>query len=480
LLAEGALGEAGRLDHSFGSSGVVTTAIGNGDSNAGGVALQPDGKILAAGSAAIDGQRRFALVRYRGNGSRDPAFGQAGTVTTAIGSIDDSAGDLVVEPSGKIAAAGVSFDGSADRVALVQYNSDGSLDTSFGTDGKTTAQLGKRSDASGVALQPDGKLVTVGSAGDGRGSDIALARFQPDGSLDPHFGAGGKVAVNFGGGDDFGTGVAIQRDGKIVAVGSAQTNGDVDAFAVARINQDGSRDPSFGEDGQVMTPIGSGSASAIDVVIQPDGKIVAVGAGVPGFVLVRYRPDGSLDHSFGIGGVATTQVGSGSLPYAVGLQRDGKLVVAGYSYSSAGVPRFAIVRFKTNGALDRAFGQGGAVTTRIGSEAFADAIAVQRDGKIVVAGVALLGSHSDIVLARYLSARVARDSCRVPAMTGKPLPVAKQELAHARCSLGAVRRVFSSKVRRGRVIVQHPRAGVLVARDTRVRLVVSKGEKHRP
>ena len=183
------------------------------------------------------------------------------------------------------------------------------------------------------------------------------------------FGVGGKVAFDYGGGDDFGIGLAIQRDGKIVVVGSAQTNG-VDAFAVARINQDGSRDPSFGEDGQVMTPIGSGSASAIDVAIQPDGKIVTVGAGVPGFVLVRYR--GTVRSTTALASAVSqqTQVGSGSLAYAVGLQRDGKLVVAGNSYSRAGVPRFALARFKTNGALGRAFGQDGAVITRIAQRGY--------------------------------------------------------------------------------------------------------------
>jgi uncharacterized delta-60 repeat protein len=234
-------------------------------------------------------------------GDLDPTFGTGGIGITPLGSFDDFASAVALQPDGKIVVAGQSSSGSNNSdFALARYNPDGSLDASFGSGGKITTAIGSRNAAYAVALQPDGKIIAAGFTyivGDG---DIALVRYNPDGSLDTTFGTGGTIRTSIGNSGEDVHGVALQPDGKIVAAGSSLTVNESDRdFTLVRYNPDGSLDINFGNEGKIITNIqGTGSSDiARAVVVQPNGKIVVAGhssgIGSAAFALVRYNSDGS-------------------------------------------------------------------------------------------------------------------------------------------------------------------------------------------
>ena len=392
----------GDLDPTFGSGGKVTTDFG-GDDQAFALALQPDGKIVAAGSST----QNFALARYNADGSLDATFGSGGKVTTNFGLVLTLAHALALQPDGKIVVAGE----SNVNFALARYNPDGSLDATFGTGGKVITDFGGIDRARALALQPDGKIVVAGESAPFTGlSDFALARYNPDGSLDASFGTGGKVTTDFGGTADRADALALQPDGKIVlAGGSSSVSASVD-FALARYNPDGSLDASFGTGGKVITDFGNSDA-AFALALQPDGKIIVAGVstGVSvgpgrGFALARYNPDGSLDATFGTGGKVITNFGGAvaiGFAESVALQPDGKIVVTGPSFFG-NTSDFALARYNPDGSLDASFGTGGKVTTDFGGTADqAHALALQPDGKLVLAGSSGPIGSQNFALARY-------------------------------------------------------------------------------
>ena len=271
----------------------------------------------------------------------------------------------------------------------------GDLDPTFSGDGKVVTDFGGSDNGAGVAVQPDGKIVVVGTAA----RDVALARYNADGSLDSSFDGDGKAATDFGG-DDYGADVAVQPDGKVVVVG-----GSVGGFALARHNADGSLDPSFGGDGKLTTDFGGSGGAAYGVALQPDGKIVAAGHGGAGFALARYRPDGSLDSSFDGDGKLTTDFGgSGGAAYGVALQPDGKIVAVGSALGDA--TDFALARYNADGSLDSSFDGDGKQITAIpfNSEDWLSDVAIRPDGWLVVVGSAAefnICGCTDLVVGHY-------------------------------------------------------------------------------
>jgi uncharacterized delta-60 repeat protein len=277
----------------------------------------------------------------------------------------------------------------------------GDLDPTFGLHGLVTTSFGGSHDyGRGVAIQTDGKTVVAGESYGPGDYDFAVARYNPDGSLDTAFSGDGKLTTDFGSPYDYAFGVAIQADGKIVVAG--HSNGD---FAVARYNADGSLDTSLDGDGKLTTDFGSTSDGAYSVAIQADGKIVVAGSSYNSgskddFAVARYNTDGSLDTLFDGDGKLTTGFVSFSEDRAdcVAIQADGKIVVAGHSRNGASGPRdFAVARYNTNGSLDTSFDSDGKLTTNFGSSDYAYGVAIQADGKIVVAGM----SGGDFAVARY-------------------------------------------------------------------------------
>lgn len=307
----------GSLDTSFDGDGIVITPNGE---IAYTVAIQPDGKIIVAGHDGNDGDIDFILIRYNANGSLDTSFDGDGIVSTSFyPGNNDFAYTIAIQTDGKIVAAGqtvYAFGGG--RGALARYNTDGSLDASFDGDGKLETL--SFSPINGVALQTDGKIVAVGSSSNGANMDLALVRLNTNGSFDPSFDGDGTVLTSFLN-NDYGNDVTIQADGKIVAAGrGVANNGSNEKAVLARHNTDGSLDTSFEGDGKVITDF---NATAYAVEVQTDGKIVMAGGG-----LVRYNPNGSPDTSYGTGGRALfDNIGFGSLA----LDSIGRVVVGGRS-----------------------------------------------------------------------------------------------------------------------------------------------------
>jgi len=412
---------AGMLDTTFGTGGKVTTDFG-GIEFARAVALQPDGKIVTAGFFYTPGpggsNQNFAVARYNSNGSLDTSFDGDGKVTTDFLGFADRAEAVAIQSDGKIVVAGQAFTNlmGEPAFALARYNSDGSLDASFDGDGKVTTIFtnGSESSVLDLAIQPDGKLVAVGFASNqSGGGGIALARFNSDGSLDASFGTGGKVISSIGNGGGTAEAVALQPDGKIVIGGDASSVTFDTNFMVARLNSNGQFDTTFGNFGVTLTDMSGGDDdSALDIALQADGKIIAVGYAVMqtgDFAMTRYNADGMLDTGFGSGGKVFTEFGSEfSSANGVVIQSDGKIVTVGLVSVNGGFNfDFALSRHNVNGSLDTSFGSGGKVTTDFnGGGDQAQAVTLQPDGKIVAVGNTTISTPVftvDFALARYLA-----------------------------------------------------------------------------
>lgn len=395
------LSQDGVLDYKFGTGGKVLTQTSPGGYEAGyAVVVQPDGKIVVVGESYRSGppaetDNDITLVRYNANGTLDNTFGAGGIVITAIGSGWDLSGGVVLQPDGKIVVGGNGWYRSAYRFAALRYNSNGSLDNSFGNGGIATTRVGVHGFGWSCALQPDGKIIVTGPSNTGSNLDFGVARFNANGAPDNSFGTGGKVTTAIGTGDDYCWSCACQADGKIIVAGSyvnRQSNRD---FVVVRYNPNGSPDNSFGSGGIVTTPVGLSDDFGRSMALQRDGKIVVVGSSFVGsnnnFAVVRYNPDGSLDNGFGSSGKVTTRVGNDVSTgedgaKSIAIQSDGKLLVAGWALNPVSGYDFAVIRYTVDGKPDSTFGVGGIVMTPIGTNDFGQAIALQSDGRIVVAG----------------------------------------------------------------------------------------------
>jgi uncharacterized delta-60 repeat protein len=461
-------------------------AVGGPSGQASGVALQADGKILAVGSAQGSSGSRFGIARYLTEGTLDPSFGDQGQVITGFGASDDNASGVAVEADGKIVVAGTSFRSPVPQFALARYNADGSLDTTFGTEGKVRTAFGTvtQAYADGLAVDPGGKIVVAGFAVDPTGLEFALARYNPNGTLDTGFGTGGKVTTGFTY-DSLGTSLVLEPDGKIVVAGLLVDYDDLSSyplrgFALARYQPDGSLDPTFGSGGKLTTNVGGGSA-AYSVALQADGKIVVGGSALvygPAdelgneFTLARYTTDGALDGAFGSGGIVTTEVGTGDGGInAIAIRPDGRIVAAGWSAGDEGYG-FALARYQPGGSLDTSFGTSGQVHTDLGSSQVFG-LALQTDGKILAAGS---GGPTGFAVARYLDEQPV---CVVPNVIHRSLRAASRTISADHCSVGTVTRAFSRRVRKTYVISQKPDPGTRAGESAAVDLTVSKGRRPR-
>jgi len=394
----------GNLDTSFSGDGKIFMDIGSHPSyeQANDIVILEDGKILAIGSAS-NGSDDFAIVKYNPNGSLDTTFGNSGKVFTEfIGGYKDYAYSIAIQTDGKLVVGGSTQDGyNNPSFALARYNSNGSLDTTFDSDGKVVINLGSYDVIKSIAILDNGKILVGGHSN----KNFTLLRYESNGSLDPTFGSNGKVITDFGG-QDFIHSIIILNSGKFIAAGSTDNDGGLSHdFALARYNADGSIDTSFGNSGKVVTDFGTTSDSGESLAIQDDGKIILAGKTRYDFALARYNADGSLDTTFGSDGKVTTDFnGNDDSAYSVAIQNSGNIVAVGTDSSN-----FAVARYSPeDGNLDTTFGTNGKLTTDFnGGYDRALSIAIQGDGNIVVTGKAENSSgayYSGFALARYESA----------------------------------------------------------------------------
>jgi uncharacterized delta-60 repeat protein len=343
----------GRLDASFGRGGVVVTDFDRSYDMALDIALQPDGRIVVVGEA--DGG--FAIARYTAEGDLDTTFGAGGKVISRLGA---SATAVAIQDDGKIVLGGcIACSSGLDKFVVARYEANGSVDGAFGNGGRViTTFTSGADDLYDLAIQLDGKIVAAGVAL----NDFGLARYLSNGRLDRSFGDGGRVVTDFAGYVDVAFGLALQPDGDILAGGYAVVgydpfNQEDQDFAMARYLSDGSLDFSFERDGRATTDasqsVWGDQDQARAIALQSDGRIVAVGyalmdqhgSAANDFALVRYEPDGSLDTSFGGDGIVTTDLSSYEDAVAVGIQDDGRIVVAGWTILHTDDYQVALARY---------------------------------------------------------------------------------------------------------------------------------------
>jgi uncharacterized delta-60 repeat protein len=437
------------LDLTFGNNGKVVTDF-TGSMDVGfAITLQPDGKIIVAGQAANTATNGtdYGLARYNADGSLDSSFGTNGKVLTDVGGQGDVISAIALQPDGKIVAAGFSFTENIFDFSVVRYNANGTPDPSFGNGGKVLTDFQNNDDeAFALTIQPDGKIVLAGFTADSNFDlDFALVRYHTDGNLDNSFGTGGKVITDFSGSDDQGFSLIRQTDGKLIVGGLAISTKSFESnFALARYTEDGSLDETFGKGGKTTTEFDEASGIS-SMALLSGGKIIAAGFAftphedrrpshgeVTGdFALAKYNTDGSLDETFGEEGKVTTDFfGEDDTINSIALQADGKIIAAGSaveghrdenrvtkfarftSFLKSHRPTdgeldpsaFALARYHTDGSLDDSFGEDGKVTAEIAHDVnVAYAAAIQSDGRIVAAGRAGSFEHPDFGVARFLS-----------------------------------------------------------------------------
>jgi len=417
---------AGQLDPSFGGDGTVVTEFPSSRSGAHAVAVQADGRIVTAGFAHANDSvaADFAVTRYRPDGTLDSTFGGGGLVRTDFGGRYDEAFAVAVQGDGKIVVAGSSSDATGSDMAVARYTASGLLDPSFDGDGLTLVDFGFESSARAVTVQPDGRVVLAGSALQPVGagcctSDFALARLTAAGALDPSLDADGRVVTDFLPGPDNGHDAAyavlVLGDGRILAGGSGVTGPVSVDFAIARYRSDGSLDPTFGGDGLVETDFVGYFDEIRALAADGSGRIVAGGQSCefPGtldevcdFGLARYNADGGLDRRFGRRGIVRTDVGGevGEGVRGLVVQGDGRIVAAGDTSGPGGMD-VALVRYRSNGGIDRGFGAGGTVihpvspgTDEVGG------LALDPSGRLVVSGTTAIAQSFGFFVSRFLSA----------------------------------------------------------------------------
>jgi uncharacterized delta-60 repeat protein len=395
---------AGDLVAGFGLGGKVITDFSSNIDVAAAVAVYPDGRIVLAGSSQATNNyldTDIALARYNPDGSLDQTFGNGGLVTTDLNEFE-SARAVAIQPDAKIVVAGtISRADRTNDFVVIRYNEDGTRDFSFGHDGLVTTDFYNSHDlVSDMAITPKGEIVVAGGIyWSTANSDFAVARYKSNGDLDLTFGSGGKVTFGLESAQESLAAMAVSSKGEIVLVGDTITpqpevyNSDC---IVVRLNRDGSPDASFGVDGRVITDF-SAVDMLSDVALTPDGDIIAVGTVEPfppprfDFVVARYDRHGNLDPSFGTGGrVFTDFLMRDDFAFAVAVRPNGKIVVAGRAGFVMGSSQndFALARYERDGTLDQSFGSGGLVTTDF--SAYTDeamAVTILPSGRIIVAGL---------------------------------------------------------------------------------------------
>ena len=397
--------QAGELDLGFGIDGIVKTDFGTtNDDKSYAVLVQPDGKIITAGYTFTTFSNDFAVARYNYDGSLDVDFGTDGLVTIDFNGEKDFGYAAQLQPDGKILVAGTKC--CFDDFGMIRLNTDGTLDNTFGGDGKVeTDFFGNLDNGLSIAIQTDGKIVMGGEA---YGADrmFGLIRFNADGTIDDSFGVDGKVTTDVGIGHDYLKSITLQADGKILAGGYYDTEGsDYHDYAIVRYNTDGTIDNSFGVDGFVKQDIYHDQDFGFSIKTDADDNVLLAGYSdtVDGkyFTILRYTSAGLLDNTFGENGITTINFGDISYCKDIVLQPDGKIILAGFKVITDPDYEIALTRLNTDGKIDTSFGENGLVITDVGPEAdYVYAVALQPDSKILAAGY-IYNAGYDFLMLRY-------------------------------------------------------------------------------
>lgn len=402
----------GTLDSTFAANGVLQMHS-NGWDMLTSTAIQPDGKIVAAGYSEYQNQSSFLVMRFFQDGSPDTDFGTNGAAMAILSEFTNEANAVAIQSDGKILIGGRTRPNEDDDedFALVRFMPDGKPDSSFGQNGIATLDISLDDNILSIAVLSDGKILAAGVAKNNK-LKFALAKFLPNGDLDTDFGAStGYTLTALGVSYDVCASMAVQPDGKILLAGSSVINGWPDA-ALVRYNSNGILDAGFGSFGIVSTPFSITADIGLKVALQPDGKIIVAGSSNNSqqkseMALFRYLPNGALDTEFNGTGKLRSKIGDiYSSAETVVVRPDGKIIAAGCAeFASTGLD-FAMKQFNPNGSVDNSFGTNGIVTANLndGPDGISD-IHFLDDGKILVTGTGFGNNinNTDLLILRYLS-----------------------------------------------------------------------------
>lgn len=402
--------QSGVLDSSFNSNGLVCPNLGSTREASIKVRIQSDGKIVAVGSSGTNNGSDFAIIRLKENGALDSSFNGDGIVKTDISGGVDQARTLAIQDDGKILVSGRSWNGSNWVYVTLRYKNNGTLDSSFGQYGILTTELNTAGYNVELLIQKDGKIVLAGITGSYNGNgnpnnmDFVVFRYQPDGKIDSTFNGVGKRITDISGDNDIFYSLALQDDGKIILVGTSKNNSKND-ISMVRLLANGKIDSTFDNDGILTKSIAGNNDEARAVGVQPDGKIVIAGISWNGtsndFVTLRFNNDGKIDSTFDYDGIQKTNIGTDHEANALLIQKDAKILVAGVAWNGAN-DDVAIVRYDKYGQPDSSFNGNGIVKTNLGYAEGANSLTIQPDDKIVISGAKLNSSNnSHFLLARY-------------------------------------------------------------------------------
>jgi uncharacterized delta-60 repeat protein len=435
-----AAGIAGQVDTTFGINGFATIPLGTWVAAAGDV-IQPDGKIVAAGEAEINGTDALVVTRIDPGGQVDSSFGNDGVavVSPPGGAGMDSGAGIALQSDGKIVIGGTARYQGSGPLAMTAFRllPDGTPDPTFGVNGLAEVQIGSEGIANAVAVEPDGKILLSGVALIDH-NEFAAVRLNPDGTLDPTFGSSGVTTLS----PDGGAWGMVQEPGGEIVLGGEEDTPTSKKFMVARLLPNGGLDRSFANAGILELSIGSLSF-ATAVALEPDGRVVIAGSAVTSSgnigAAIRLMPDGSFDPSFGTSGVATFPDYTVN---AIAIDSSGRIVIAGVG-ASAG-------RLQPNGSVDRSFGDNGIAQAAVGSDDAANGLAIDPStGDIVLAGVATISGRLELCVARLTAADSA-----APAANGSPSSPTGQHLSSTRTK---PRRPVAHKRRARRRVRRHHR-----------------------
>lgn len=383
----------GDLDKTFGNGGMVNVGIGGYSDIAKEVKLQMDGKIIVAGyglesAASFKG---LSIARYLSDGSLDYDFGNLGLIQKQTTTLEGELNSIVIQKDDNIVAVGYSISSNTnnENLTLVRFTKNGKLDESFGNGGLIVTEISNRKEiGESVAIQPDGKIISVGTTHHDPNFDIFLVRYDELGQLDPYFGLGGIVITDINSGHDLGKSLAIQKDGKLIVAGFTYSQ-DNFCMTLLRYDSNGKLDSTFAKSGIAITNINS-RIGKLDLALQNDGKIILIGPSevdnTHHFTVVRFNNNGSLDESFGNNGITKTIIGDFSEAESVALDSYGNIVVAGTSGLES--QAFVVAMYSQTGILDPGFGLNGILEINFNKNSVdrAHSLIIENDGKIIVAG----------------------------------------------------------------------------------------------
>ena len=392
--------KAQTLDATFGTNGKVYTSFGAFSTHFYDMAILPNGTIYAVGAKEgmfLENNGIF-ISRYLPNGVLDTSFDTDGKIEVGYGSNYEFCHTIAIQQDEKLLLAG-SSNGS---FSITRLNTNGTYDSSFSSDGKLIFSFGAGigSKINKLLLQPDGKIIAIGQAYNGVDYDFGMARFNTDGSIDVTFGTAGKTLVNIGPANDFGQDAALQSDGRILVCGYSN-NSLGDSFSIIRLNNDGTLDTSFATNGKIYYNIpGKSYCVAESIALQTDGKIIVAGHADGDFAVLRYTTNGTLDTGFGNSGYSTTDFGnSQDKSYAIAIQNDNKIILAGHGYEAGNTGLFhaAMARYDANGNLDNTFSSDGKMVLpmAIYNDGIKSMI-IQPEGKLLFGGYSSADNSSVI------------------------------------------------------------------------------------